>query len=73
MRKFSKNNTAPSNNNTAPSMNQTTTKALGTLRRRVEATRLDDKNPAEAALKRSAAMDARERMLTSSLEAETEA
>jgi radical SAM superfamily enzyme YgiQ (UPF0313 family) len=43
------------------------------LNNEVEATRLDDKNPAEAALKRSAAMDARERMLTSSLEAETEA
>jgi anaerobic magnesium-protoporphyrin IX monomethyl ester cyclase len=43
------------------------------LNNEVEATRLDGKNPAEAALRRSAAMDARERMLTSSLEAETEA
>jgi anaerobic magnesium-protoporphyrin IX monomethyl ester cyclase len=43
------------------------------LNNEVEATRLDDKNPAEAALRRSAAMAARERMLTSSLEAETEA
>jgi anaerobic magnesium-protoporphyrin IX monomethyl ester cyclase len=43
------------------------------LNNEVEATRLDSKNPAEAALRRSAAMDARERMLTSSLETETEA